>query len=64
MGAGGKLLLMAGQLDTTNYMDHNAYANSHNNNLTNSVFGNNPVLPLTDNSWDSISRGSQPPPFT
>ncbi|MFR4222977.1 MAG: hypothetical protein ACLT38_04500 [Akkermansia sp.] len=45
MGAGGKLLLMAGQLDTTNYMDHNAYANSHNNNLTNSVFGNNPVLP-------------------
>lgn len=41
---------MAGQLDTTNYMDHNAYANSHNNNLTNSVFGNNPVLPLTDNS--------------
>lgn len=50
VGAGGKLLLMAGQLDTTNYMDHNAYANSHNNNLTNSVFGNNPVLPLTDNS--------------
>ena len=46
----GKLLLMAGQLDTTNYMDHNAYANSHNNNLTNSVFGNNPMLPLTDNS--------------
>ena len=45
VGAGGKLLLMAGQLDTTNYMDHNAYANSHNNNLTNSVFGNNPVLP-------------------
>ena len=49
VGAGGKLLLMAGQLDTTNYMDHNAYANSHNNNLTNSVFGNNPMLPLTDN---------------
>ena len=24
VGAGGKLLLMAGQLDTTNYMDHNA----------------------------------------
>lgn len=50
VGVGGKLLLMAGQLDTTNYMDHNAYANSHNNNLTNSVFSNNPVLPLTDNS--------------
>lgn len=50
VGSKGKLLLMAGQLDTTNYMDHNAYANSHNNNLTNSVFSNNPVLPLTDNS--------------
>lgn len=50
VGAGGKLLIMAGQLDTTNYMDHNTYANFHNNNLTNSVFCNNAVLPLTDNS--------------
>jgi porin len=50
VGANGKLLLMAGQLDTTNYMDHNAYANAHYNNLTNSVFSNNPMLPLTDNT--------------
>lgn len=45
-----KLLIMGGQLDTSNYLDHNSYSNSHYNNLTNSVFTNNPVLPLTDNS--------------
>lgn len=47
----GELLFMVGQLDTTNYLDHNAYANFGFNNLLNTSFINNPVVPLTYASW-------------
>lgn len=43
----GKLLVMGGMIDTTNYLDHNTYANTNNNNLVNSAFVNNIALPLT-----------------
>lgn len=48
---GGKLMVMAGQLDTTNYLDHNAYAGAHSNQLNNNSFVNNPVLPLSYATW-------------
>lgn len=47
----GKLVVMVGQLDTTNYLDHNAYAGDHSNDMNNNSFVDNPALPLTFATW-------------
>lgn len=47
----GKLMVMAGQIDSTNYLDHNAYAWGHSNQLNNNSFVDNPVIPFTFATW-------------
>ncbi|MCD8071400.1 MAG: carbohydrate porin [Akkermansiaceae bacterium] len=47
----GKWVIMAGQIDTSNYIDQNAYSNSGFNNLVNQCFNNNPALPLPWANW-------------
>lgn len=47
----GKWVIMAGQIDTSNYIDQNAYSNSGFNNLINGGLNNNPALPLPWANW-------------
>lgn len=47
----GKWVVMAGQIDTSNYIDQNAYSGTGFNNLINQGFNNNPALPLPWANW-------------
>lgn len=47
----GKLVLMVGQLDATNYLDQNAYSASGFNNLLNESFEFNQALPIPFGAW-------------
>lgn len=51
IGGGGKFVAAVGQLDVTGYMDTNAYANYHTNNLTHGAFDRNSTLPIFSGSW-------------
>jgi porin len=46
----GKLVLLAGQVDQSNYLDANAYANNSQGQFINSAFVNSVVLPLPFNN--------------
>jgi porin len=48
--AGGKLVLLAGLVDQSNYLDANSYANISQGQLLNSAFCNSVVLPLPYNN--------------
>lgn len=47
----GKWVGMIGTLDTTNFLDQNAYSASWSGNLTNRSFNSNPCLPLEWANW-------------
>lgn len=49
--AGGKWVGMVGSIDTSSYLDQNAYSASWNGNLMNSAFTCNPCLPL---EWGNV----------
>lgn len=51
----GKWLGMAGTLDTSNYLDQNAYSASWNGNLMNESFNLNPCLPLESANWGYLT---------
>ena len=48
--AGGKLVLLAGLVDQSNYLDANSYANNSQGQFLNSAFVNSAVLPLPGNN--------------
>ncbi|MFO1461948.1 MAG: carbohydrate porin [Verrucomicrobiota bacterium] len=47
---GGDLVVLAGQLDQSNYIDSNLYANNSQGQFLNSAFVNSEVLPITYNN--------------
>lgn len=49
--ADGKWVGMIGTIDTSSYLDQNAYSASWNGNLMNSAFTSNPCLPLEWANW-------------
>lgn len=51
VGFRGKLVMMAGQIDSGNYMDTNGYSNYQSNNLTHGGFDRSSSLPLTSGSF-------------
>ncbi len=51
----GALVLMAGTIDTTNFLDQNVYSADWNGNLLNESFNFNPALPLTDANWGYLA---------
>lgn len=54
-GFDGKWVTMAGTIDTTDFLDQNAYSASWNGNLTNEAFNFNPCLPLEWANWGYLS---------
>ena len=54
-GFNGRWVGMLGALDSSNYLDQNAYAASWHGNLTNSAFGSNPCLPLEWGNWGYLT---------
>jgi len=48
--AGGKLILLAGMVDQSNYIDANTYANNSQGQFLNSAFVNSDVLPFAFNN--------------
>lgn len=54
-GLNGRWVMMAGTLDTSNYLDQNAYTGSWAGGLMNQSFGYNPCLPLMWNNWGYLT---------
>lgn len=54
-GFDGKWVMMAGTIDTTDFLDQNAYSANWNGNLTNEAFNFNPCLPLEWANWGYLS---------
>jgi hypothetical protein len=52
---GGRLALVAGRLDLTNYIDHNAAANDETSQFISDALVNNPMLGLTENGIGFVS---------
>jgi len=52
---GGKLALVAGRMDLTNYIDHNAAANDETSQFLSDALVNNPMLGLTENGIGFVS---------
>ena len=52
---GGKLALVAGRVDLTNYIDHNAAANDETSQFISDALVNNPMLGLTENGIGFVS---------
>jgi hypothetical protein len=51
----GKLALVAGRMDLTNYIDHNAAANDETSQFLSDALVNNPMLGLTENGIGFVS---------
>ncbi len=51
----GKFVVMAGTLDTTNFLDQNVYSADWNGNLLNESFNYSPTLPLKWANWGYLS---------
>lgn len=62
-GFDGKFVAMAGVLDTSNYLDQNAYSASWSGNLTNGAFNLNPCLPLEWANWGYLTAWQPTPHF-
>ncbi len=62
-GFDGKLVLLGGMLDTSNYLDQNAYSASWSGNLTNGSFNLNPCLPLEWANWGYLTAWQPTPHF-
>lgn len=54
-GFDGKWVMMAGTLDSSNFLDQNAYSADWNGNLMNQSFNYNPCLPLEWANWGYLS---------
>jgi hypothetical protein len=52
---GGKLAMVAGRMDLTNYIDHNAAANDETSQFLSDALVNNPMLGLTENGIGFVS---------
>ncbi len=53
--ADGRWVHMLGSIDTSSYLDQNAYSASWNGNLMNSAFTSNPCLPLEWANWGYLT---------
>lgn len=62
-GFDGQLVVLAGMLDTSNYLDQNAYSASWSGNLTNGAFNLNPCLPLEWANWGYLTAWQPNPHF-
>ena len=62
-GFDGKFVVMGGMLDTSNYLDQNAYSASWSGNLTNGAFNLNPCLPLEWANWGYMTAWQPTPHF-
>ncbi|MBQ1960982.1 MAG: carbohydrate porin [Akkermansia sp.] len=62
-GFDGTFVAMAGVLDTSNYLDQNAYSASWSGNLTNGAFNLNPCLPLEWANWGYLTAWQPNPHF-
>ena len=51
----GKWIGMVGTIDTTDFLDQNAYSASWSGNLTNEAFNFNPCLPLEWSNWGYLT---------
>lgn len=62
-GWDGKFVALAGVLDTSNYLDQNAYSAAWSGNLTNGAFNLNPCLPLEWANWGYMTAWQPTPRF-
>lgn len=59
----GKWVGMVGTIDTTDFLDQNAYSASWSGNLTNEAFNFNPCLPLEWANWGYLTAWQPTPNF-
>ncbi len=62
-GFDGKLVVLGGMIDTSDYLDQNAYSASWSGNLTNGAFNLNPCLPLEWANWGYLTAWQPTPNF-
>lgn len=62
-GFDGQFVILGGMLDTSNYLDQNAYSASWSGNLTNGAFNLNPCLPLEWANWGYLTAWQPSPHF-